>query len=156
MASRVVMGLVLVSVFAFATRAEAGSSLVNPVPGSACATMNIAGQMSAPSAISASDNGIKRGQCVSACAAATVECKTVAKDNLACQAQVEGRLFGFEERSCVIDNAGNGANIQSCLATVKTNAGDERVTLRSQLLTALGACDDWGSSCLAACANLSM
>jgi len=154
MASRVVMGLVLVSVFALAARAEAGSSLTNPLPISACASMNIAGQMGDPNSIAASGAGIKRGQCVSACSAATVECRVTAKTNFACQAEVEGRLFGFEQRSCVIDNAGNGANIQTCLTSVKGSAGDERITLRSDLLTALGACDDWGSSCLGACANV--
>jgi len=154
MASRVVMGLVLVSVFAFATRAEAGSSLVNPVPGSACATMNIAGQMSAPSAISASDNGIKRGQCVSACAAATVECKNTAKLNFTCQVDVTARMFGFEERSCVIDDANDPNAISACLTSDKGAASQARVTLRSDLLTALGACDDWGASCLAGCANV--
>jgi hypothetical protein len=153
MASRLLMGgLVLVSALALATRAHAGFSIQNPVPGGVCASMDVEGQMSDPNNISVSGFGIKRGQCASACAAATNECKIATKENFACQAQVHGRMFGFEERGCVIDDAGNPVAMKTCITNVKDNASTSRLTLRSDLLTALGNCDTlWGAVCLNDC-----
>jgi hypothetical protein len=156
MASRLAMGLVLVSALALATYAQAGFSINNPLTAGECGPMDASADMGNPNAFSISGFGITVKQCVAACRAAIAECKQTAKLSFGCQVNVNARDTEFHAEACVVDDAGNPANIKACVTSVRDGGATNRISLRSSLLTDLGNCDTWGATCMTDCLNIGL
>jgi len=141
---------------ATAVIAGVGSSppLLPPIKGNICPEIGVVAQMSDPNYFSIFGAVLTLKSCSALCKVAVAECRHSASAAAACNDAVLKGALTTLSAGCAISPVPYGSDISSCRKGAATALAEERLGVRSELLSARDDCIDWGQECTSDCQQL--